>query len=277
MADISWIKIDTDMFDNKKIKYLRSLPDGNSIALFWIMLLTLAGKCNENGDVFLSKKIKFSEKSLANELNFKESFVKKALGILSDLDMITLGEAIHITGWEEHQNTEGMEKIREQNRIRKQNQRERERHQESQNTSRDGHAMSRDSHATEEEIEEDIDTYIEGSSINNNNIRVSDVIDTQATPSKKRLPYPPTLEMIQTYANSKGLSHVNCTRFFNFWAERKWLKKGEKFDWRPVLSEWDESDKKKVQQQPKPPDDMINHNYTEEFWEERRRRAMNSL
>ena len=29
MADVKWIKITTDMFDNRKIKHLRRLPDGN--------------------------------------------------------------------------------------------------------------------------------------------------------------------------------------------------------------------------------------------------------
>ena len=30
MAEVKWVKLTTDMFDNRKVKYLRKLPDGNS-------------------------------------------------------------------------------------------------------------------------------------------------------------------------------------------------------------------------------------------------------
>lgn len=49
MADVKWIKITTDMFSNRKIKHLRKLPEGNSIVLIWVMLLTMAGRCNSGG------------------------------------------------------------------------------------------------------------------------------------------------------------------------------------------------------------------------------------
>ena len=47
------------------------------------------------------------------------------------------GNLLTIPGWEEHQNIEGMDKIREQNRIRKQKQRERQRNMIEQDMSRD--------------------------------------------------------------------------------------------------------------------------------------------
>lgn len=52
MADVKWIKISTYMFDNRKIKHLRRLPDGDNIVLIWVMLLTIAGRCNANGRVY---------------------------------------------------------------------------------------------------------------------------------------------------------------------------------------------------------------------------------
>lgn len=54
MGDIRWIKLSTDMFDNRKIRYIRSLPEGDKMALIWIQLLVQAGKCNANGHIFLS-------------------------------------------------------------------------------------------------------------------------------------------------------------------------------------------------------------------------------
>lgn len=156
MSDVKWIKITTDMFDNRKIRHLRKLPEGNSIVLIWVMLLAMAGKCNDHGKIYLTENIPYTPKMLADELDFEENTVQLALQALKQLDMIVLDDGyFSITGWEEHQNIEGMDRIREQNRIRKQRQREKER------LIAESRVMSRDSHATEEdkdkEEEKDID------------------------------------------------------------------------------------------------------------------------
>ena len=156
MSDVKWIKITTDMFDNRKIRHLRKLPEGNSIVLIWVMLLAMAGKCNDHGKIYLTENIPYTPKMLADELDFEENTVQLALQALEQLDMIVLYDGyFSITGWEEHQNIEGMDRIREQNRIRKQRQREKER------LIAESRVMSRDSHATEEdkdkEEEKDID------------------------------------------------------------------------------------------------------------------------
>lgn len=119
MAEVKWIKITTDMFDNRKIKHLRRLPDGNNIVLIWVMLLTMAGRCNSGGMIFLTENIPYTPKMLADELDFEENTVKLALEALERLGMvITENGCFAIAGWLEHQNIEGMEKIREQTRKR---------------------------------------------------------------------------------------------------------------------------------------------------------------
>ncbi len=119
MADVKWIRINTDMFDNSKIKYLRTLPEGNNIILIWVMLLAKAGKCNSNGYIFLTENIPYTPEILAAEFDFEISIINLALGALSRLNMILQSEeTLFITGWEEHQNVEGLEKIREQTRRR---------------------------------------------------------------------------------------------------------------------------------------------------------------
>lgn len=128
VAEVKWIKLTTDMFDNRKIKHLRRLPDGNNIVLIWVMLLTMAGRCNSGGMIFLTENIPYTPKMLADELDFEENTVKLALGALEQLNMIVTNNGFFsIAGWEEYQNIEGMDKIREQNRLRqakfKQNQR----------------------------------------------------------------------------------------------------------------------------------------------------------
>ena len=119
MADVKWVKLTTDMFDNRKVKHLRKLPEGNNIVLIWVMLLTMAGRCNSGGMIFLTENIPYTPKMLADELDFEENTVLLALQALENLDMIITDNGFFtIAGWEEYQNIEGMEKIREQTRKR---------------------------------------------------------------------------------------------------------------------------------------------------------------
>lgn len=154
MAEVKWIKITTDMFDNRKIKYLRKLPDGDCIVLIWVMLLTMAGRCNAGGRIYLTEDIPYTPKMLADELDFPENTVLLALQALERMNMIVSeDDGFSVVGWEEYQNIEGMDKIREQNRLRKQKQRESQRLLSE--VSRDCHVTVTECHATEEEEEED--------------------------------------------------------------------------------------------------------------------------
>jgi len=118
MAEVKWIKLTTDMFDNRKIKHLRRLPDGNNIVLIWVMLLSMAGRCNAGGMIFLTENIPYTPKMLADELDFEESTVRLALEALEQLNMIVTDSGFFaIAGWEEYQNIEGMERIRESKRL----------------------------------------------------------------------------------------------------------------------------------------------------------------
>lgn len=118
MADVKWIKITTDMFDNRKIKHLRRLPDGNNIVLIWVMLLTMAGRCNSGGMIFLTENIPYTPKMLADELDFEENTVRLALEALEHLGMVVMSNGCFaIAGWSEHQNIDGMDKIRESKRL----------------------------------------------------------------------------------------------------------------------------------------------------------------
>lgn len=118
MAEVKWVKLTTDMFDNRKIRHLRRLPEGNNIVLIWVMLLTMAGRCNSGGMIFLTENIPYTPKMLADELDFEESTVVLALNALENLDMIVTENGIFtIAGWEEYQNTDRLAEIREYNRL----------------------------------------------------------------------------------------------------------------------------------------------------------------
>lgn len=156
MAEVKWVKIMTDMFDNRKIKHLRHLPEGNNIVLIWVMLLTMAGRCNAGGMIFLTENIPYTPKMLADELGFEENTVRMALKALEEFNMITTDHAhFAIAGWNEYQNIEGMDKIREQNRLRKAAQRARAKQQALPPASCDSHVTVTQSHAADIDIDKD--------------------------------------------------------------------------------------------------------------------------
>jgi len=118
VAEVKWVKLTTDMFDNRKIKHLRKLPEGNNIVLIWVMLLTMAGRCNSGGMIFLTENIPYTAKMLADELDFEENTVNLALKALEQLDMIVTDNGFFaIAGWEEYQNVDRLSEIREYNRL----------------------------------------------------------------------------------------------------------------------------------------------------------------
>ena len=118
MPEVKWVKLTTDMFDNRKIKHLRRLPEGNNIVLIWVMLLTMAGRCNSGGMIFLTENVPYTPKMLADELDFEENTVALALEALERLDMILTDNGVFtIAGWEKYQNTERLAEIREYNRL----------------------------------------------------------------------------------------------------------------------------------------------------------------
>lgn len=178
MAEVKWIKITTDMFDNRKIKHLRRLPDGNNIVLIWVMLLTMAGRCNSSGMIFLTENIPYTPKMLADELDFEENTVLLALRSLEQLNMIVTDNGFFsIAGWEEYQNIEGMDKIREQNRIRQAKYKQKQKLIQSGNVT--DNVTVTQGNATDKDI--DIEEEKEKDIINNN-------ISPSASPSKSKKP-----------------------------------------------------------------------------------------
>lgn len=126
-ASISWIKITTNIFDDEKILLIESLPEADSIIVIWFKLLTLAGKCNNDGVLMLNDKIPYTEEMLATIFRRPINTVRLALSTFEKYGMIvTLHNAITIPNWEKHQQIETFDKIKEQNKARQKAYRERQ-------------------------------------------------------------------------------------------------------------------------------------------------------
>jgi predicted phage replisome organizer len=119
----------TDMFDNRKIKQIEQLPDGDSIIVIWVKLLCLAGNVNECGFVFFTKEIPYTDEMMATEFNRPVSTIRLALQTFQRFGMVEIiNDVIKISNWENYQNVDGMDKLREQTRKRVAKYREKQKH-----------------------------------------------------------------------------------------------------------------------------------------------------
>ena len=114
MADVKWIKITTDIFDDDKILLIESLPEADSIIVIWFKLLCLAGKQNNSGVFIMGERIAYTDKMLATIFRRKESTVQLALQTFEQFGMIELIDGIiTIPNWGKHQNLDQLESKKE--------------------------------------------------------------------------------------------------------------------------------------------------------------------
>lgn len=160
MAEVKWIKLNVAMFDDDKIRIIETMPEADSILVIWVKLLTLAGKKNMNGYIFLTENIPYTDEMLAGLFNRPLTTVRLALETFNRFNMINYNESnhLHITNWDKHQNIEGLDKIREQTRRRVADYRERQKElpePEQADCNVTGNATETQGNATEIDKEED--------------------------------------------------------------------------------------------------------------------------
>ena len=128
MGDVKWIKVSTDMFNNnRKIKQIELMPEGDAILVIWLKLLLLAGNINDGGAIYLTPEIPYTDEMLANELRKPLTTTRLALSIFEKYGMIEIiDDILMLSSWEKYQSADKLAEIREKNRIRQDNYRKRQ-------------------------------------------------------------------------------------------------------------------------------------------------------
>jgi predicted phage replisome organizer len=114
VADVKWIKIVTDIFDDEKILLVESMPSADSIIVIWFKLLCLAGKNNNSGVFTLSDKIPYTDEMLATIFRRDLNTVRLALSTFEKFGMVEIvNNVITIPNWSKHQNLDQLEARKE--------------------------------------------------------------------------------------------------------------------------------------------------------------------
>lgn len=131
MTQVRWIKFSTDTFDGmsfKRIKRARIEGVGDfrdKLTAVWFELLALAGKFNNGGFITDHEMAFYNYEDIAIAIDRNVAEVQLCIEWFTKNSMIEIVDNLFLlSNWEKYQNTEGLEKIREQNRIRQQKYRE---------------------------------------------------------------------------------------------------------------------------------------------------------
>jgi len=114
MRERKYVKFRVDMYDDTKFKIIDMKPERDLIHYVWTRIVTLAGKVNSEGDLYLSKNIPYTIETLAIEFNRGEEQIKLALDVFIELEMleITDGSVYRVKNFAKHQNIKVKEKIK---------------------------------------------------------------------------------------------------------------------------------------------------------------------
>ena len=232
MAEVKWIKIATDIFDNQKIKVIESMPDGDAIIVIWFKILMLAGNVNDGGSVYFTKDIPYTDQMLATVFNRPLTTIQLALTTFEKFGMIeVVDDVIQLSNWEKYQNVDGLEKIREQNRIRVARHREKKKLE----CNVTSNVTVTQSNAIDIDKDKDID------------IEKDKNISNRAKSTRFE---PPTLEQVQEYCRERN-NDVDAQRFIDFYASKGWMVgKNKMKDWKACVRTWERNNsnfKSKIQ------------------------------
>ena len=164
MADVKWIKITTDIFDDEKMLMIETMPSADSIIVIWFKLLAFAGKQNNDGVFLMSNRIAYTDEMLAAIFRREINVVRLALKTFEGFGMIEIIEnVITIPNWNKHQSLDAYEKKKERDRLYQAERRANQRAliaQSSDKSSDSQTTQSSDVAVSEEEKEKDIDKEI---------------------------------------------------------------------------------------------------------------------
>ena len=118
MAEVKWIKIVTDVFDDEKILMIETMPEADTIIVIWFKLLCLAGKQNNSG-VFQMGQMPYTDEMFATIFRRPLNTVRLALKTFEQFGMVViLNSTVTIPNWEKHQSLDAYEQAKEKTRKR---------------------------------------------------------------------------------------------------------------------------------------------------------------
>lgn len=125
MDNVQWIKLKVGMFDGESFKKIKKAKIGgesfrDKLTAVWFELMDFAGKCNHSGYLINSREIPFQSISdIAVMIDRTPEEVELCMNFFINEGMVEIIDDMYLlSNWMVYQNEAGLEKIREQTRLR---------------------------------------------------------------------------------------------------------------------------------------------------------------
>ena len=118
MGQVGWIKLNTNIFSNRKIKILLKEREGDTYFRIWIQILTIAGECNRDGGLYISDNTPFKIKDFTNIIGKSSKTFTKILQKFIDLGMLYFeNDTYFVKNWSKYQSADKLKKIGKSNKV----------------------------------------------------------------------------------------------------------------------------------------------------------------
>ncbi len=220
MAEIKWIKVAVDLFDDEKIMLIEAMPNADSIIVIWFKLLCFAGKQNNGGIFILNDRIPYTDEMLSAIFRRPLNDVRLALQTFENLGMIEIVDgAVCIPKWNKHQS---MIDKKEYDRLAQQKHREKAKLL-----------------ALTESVNDDVNDKSLNVKDKNKEIRNKKTEERRKNNSKFK---PPTLDEVTAYCKERNNS-VDPQNFIDYYASQEWKKANGRpvSDWKACVRTWEKN------------------------------------
>lgn len=112
MRERKFVKLKVNMYEDTKFKIIDMKPERDLIHYVWTRIVTLAGKVNLEGELYMSKNLPYTIETLGIEFNRSIDQIKVALDVFIELEMVELTRdgVYKVKNFAKHQNIKVKEK-----------------------------------------------------------------------------------------------------------------------------------------------------------------------
>lgn len=234
MADVKWIKIVTDIFDDEKILLIESMPEADGIIVIWFKLLCLAGRQNNSGVFLMNGRIPYTDEMFATIFRRPLNTVRLALRTFETYGMIEIiNDTVTIPNWGKHQSIEQIEARREYQRLYHQEYRRK------QKLLTEGEPIEGDKDLRKRLRKSDVNALDKIREDKNREEKNRE----EEEPKRKRF-IPPTQDEVEEYAKEKGYTGFSAERFVDYYESKGWVVgKSPMKDWKAAVRGWASRDR----------------------------------
>ena len=233
MAEVKWIKIVTDIFDDEKILLIESMPEADGIIVIWFKLLCLAGRQNNSGVFLMNDRIPYTDEMFSTIFRRPLNTVRLALKTFETYGMIEIiNHTVTIPNWSKHQTLDQIERNREYMRNYMRKRREEQRQLAEGNP----------------DCKTNSKTNVSQADKNREDKNREDKNREGEEPKRKRFTAP-TVDEVKAYADEKGWTAFDPERFVDYYESKGWLVgKAPMKDWKAAARNWVSRDAQKQEQ-----------------------------